>query len=295
MRMLYKYPQVEYPYARLLEENRRRGRADREFELIDALGEALAAGRYFDVFVEYAKADAGRHPLPDHGLQPRSRAGRAAHPAADLVSQHLVVGLSAPSGPCSRPTGATVVRTTHRHLGERWWYLDDRAARAGAAVHRERDQLRAALRRAERRPVRQGRLSRGGRRRPCRPGQSRPAGLEGGGPLPRDGRAGRIARRSEPGSPMRRSTIRSATSTRSSSGGWPRPMSSTGRFSRRASDDDQRRVQRQAYAGLALDQAVLSLQRRALARRRPGRSGAAGRAAPGPQRRAGGTSTTSTS
>src|SRR6266571_5367236 len=57
MRMLYKYPQVEYPYARLVEENRRRDRTEREFELIDALGEAFRQGRYFDVFVEYAKAD----------------------------------------------------------------------------------------------------------------------------------------------------------------------------------------------------------------------------------------------
>ena len=56
MRMLYKYPQVEYPYRLLLEENRRRGRASPEFELIDAIGGAFTEGRYFDVFIEYAKA-----------------------------------------------------------------------------------------------------------------------------------------------------------------------------------------------------------------------------------------------
>ena len=43
MRMLYKYPQVAYPYAFLVEENRRRDRTAREFELIDALG-GLPAG-----------------------------------------------------------------------------------------------------------------------------------------------------------------------------------------------------------------------------------------------------------
>ncbi|MBI3360597.1 MAG: glucosidase [Chloroflexi bacterium] len=55
MKMLYKYPQAEFPYARLVEENRRRGREAPEFELIDTglFGES----RYFDVFVEYAKAD----------------------------------------------------------------------------------------------------------------------------------------------------------------------------------------------------------------------------------------------
>jgi len=51
---LYKYPQAEYPYAHLLEENRRRGAAAPEYELIDT--GIFDGGRYFDVFVEYAKA-----------------------------------------------------------------------------------------------------------------------------------------------------------------------------------------------------------------------------------------------
>ena len=51
---LYKYPQAEYPYARLVEENRQRGRGDREFELVDT--GIFDGGRYFDVTVEYAKA-----------------------------------------------------------------------------------------------------------------------------------------------------------------------------------------------------------------------------------------------
>jgi hypothetical protein len=54
MRALYKYPQAEYPYRRLLEENARRGRRDREFELADS--GAFDGGRYFDVQAEYAKA-----------------------------------------------------------------------------------------------------------------------------------------------------------------------------------------------------------------------------------------------
>ena len=51
---LYKYPQAEYPYAHLLDENRRRGAAAPEYELIDT--GIFDGGRYFDVFVEYAKA-----------------------------------------------------------------------------------------------------------------------------------------------------------------------------------------------------------------------------------------------
>ncbi|MDC7788771.1 glucosidase [Rhodoplanes sp. TEM] len=54
-RMLYKYPQAAFPYARLVAENRRRGRADREFELIDT--GVFDHDRYFDVTIEYAKAD----------------------------------------------------------------------------------------------------------------------------------------------------------------------------------------------------------------------------------------------
>jgi hypothetical protein len=54
MRMLYKYPQEEFPYARLVDENRRRGKGDPEFELVDT--GIFDGDRYFDVFVEYAKA-----------------------------------------------------------------------------------------------------------------------------------------------------------------------------------------------------------------------------------------------
>jgi hypothetical protein len=55
MKMLYKYPQAEFPYRSLIEENRRRGKFDPEYELIDT--GIFDGNRYFDVFVEYAKAD----------------------------------------------------------------------------------------------------------------------------------------------------------------------------------------------------------------------------------------------
>src|SRR5215813_3943789 len=54
MKYLYKYPQNEFPYARLVEENRRRGKRDLEFELINT--RIFDENRYFDIFVEYAKA-----------------------------------------------------------------------------------------------------------------------------------------------------------------------------------------------------------------------------------------------
>jgi hypothetical protein len=54
MKFLYKYPQTAFPYERLVEENRRRSRLEPEFELVHT--GCFDQDRYFDVFVEYAKA-----------------------------------------------------------------------------------------------------------------------------------------------------------------------------------------------------------------------------------------------
>ncbi|MBM5799925.1 MAG: glucosidase, partial [Cyanobacteria bacterium K_DeepCast_35m_m2_023] len=54
MRGLYKYPQTAFPYAQLVEENGRRSRDEDEYELVDT--GIFDHSRYFDVFVEYAKA-----------------------------------------------------------------------------------------------------------------------------------------------------------------------------------------------------------------------------------------------
>jgi len=54
LKMLYKYPQREFPYGQLLEENRKRGKHEAEYELLDT--GIFDDDRYFDVFVEYAKA-----------------------------------------------------------------------------------------------------------------------------------------------------------------------------------------------------------------------------------------------
>jgi hypothetical protein len=54
LKMLYKYPQLEFPYNRLVEENRKAGKLKPEFELLDT--GIFDENRYFDVFIEYAKA-----------------------------------------------------------------------------------------------------------------------------------------------------------------------------------------------------------------------------------------------
>jgi hypothetical protein len=56
LKHLYKYPQQAFPYARLVEENRRRDKHEAEFELLDT--GVFDADRYFDIVTEYAKSDA---------------------------------------------------------------------------------------------------------------------------------------------------------------------------------------------------------------------------------------------
>src|SRR5947209_422566 len=55
LKMLYKYPQRRFPYEQLRDESKRRGRHESEYELLDT--GIFDDNRYFDVFVEYAKAD----------------------------------------------------------------------------------------------------------------------------------------------------------------------------------------------------------------------------------------------
>ncbi|HUJ30945.1 MAG TPA: hypothetical protein VLY23_06660 [Candidatus Acidoferrum sp.] len=56
LKYLYKYPQAPFPYDQLIAENAKRTRQDPEYELVDT--GVFGQNRYFDVFVEYAKATA---------------------------------------------------------------------------------------------------------------------------------------------------------------------------------------------------------------------------------------------
>lgn len=55
MKMLYKYPQTAFPYQPLIDENQKRGKQEPEFELLDT--HIFDNNQYFDIFLEYAKAD----------------------------------------------------------------------------------------------------------------------------------------------------------------------------------------------------------------------------------------------
>src|SRR5262245_37398011 len=81
MKGLYKYPQAAYPYSDLVRTNGSRTRLDYEYELIDT--GVFDDNRYFDVFVEYAKAS------PDDILIRISVANRGPRPAKLDVLPHL--------------------------------------------------------------------------------------------------------------------------------------------------------------------------------------------------------------
>jgi hypothetical protein len=123
MKYLYKYPQAAYPYADLLETNRRRGRREMEYELLDT--GVFQDSRYFDVFVEYAKS------TPEDILV-RITAVNRGPDAADLHllptlwfrndwSQWIAESNRSPEKPhiqqVETRAGATAVTATHPLLG----------------------------------------------------------------------------------------------------------------------------------------------------------------------------------
>ncbi len=97
MKYLYKYPQAAYPYDDLVKTNRERGRGKPEYELLDT--GVFNEDRYFDVFVEYAKAGAERPGDQDQRGEPGARGGDAASVANAVVSQYVdVVGFGQQAG-----------------------------------------------------------------------------------------------------------------------------------------------------------------------------------------------------
>jgi hypothetical protein len=81
LKMLYKYPQSAYPYAQLVEENRKRGVNQPEFELLDS--GLFDQDKYFDVFMEYAKR------APDDVLMKITAWNRGGESAAISLLPHL--------------------------------------------------------------------------------------------------------------------------------------------------------------------------------------------------------------
>ncbi len=127
MRGLYRYPQAEYPYARLVEENRRRDRRQPEFELLDA---GVFDGGYFDVTVEYAKA------APDDVLIRITVANRGSEAATiDVLPTLWFRNTWAWEAGAPQPrlraaggrAGWQAIEAEHPTLGRRWLYCEGAA------------------------------------------------------------------------------------------------------------------------------------------------------------------------
>ena len=298
MKWLYKYPAGRVSRTRSSWTRTRAAAAtEPEFELLDT--GVFDDDRYFDVFVEYAKASAEDIAHPDHGREPRSR-GRRARPAADASGSATRWSW----GPaCKQPSlsrsdahdGVQTVVVDEDEFGRRYLYCD---GCAGAAVHRERDQRGAAVR-APRTPtpyVKDGIHDYvvHGDAAAVNPAAHR---HQGRGALPRDDPGRRTAGRSSLRLHRRadRGAVRPALR-----GGLRRAHRRGRRVLRRASSpqtltDDGAERDAAGVRRPAVEQAVLPLRRARLAGRRSRPARAAGRARARAATTTGRTSTTPTS
>ena len=127
LKMLYKYPQAEFPYADLAAVNGARGRSDPEYELLDT--GVFDGGRYFDVVVEYAKA-APEDLLMQVTVHNRGAEAAELHALPTLWFRHTwswAGGMERPSlGWITSLPGISAVWAEHAELGRRWFYADRR-------------------------------------------------------------------------------------------------------------------------------------------------------------------------
>ena len=121
MKFLYKYPQREYPYRDLIETNQKRSREEFEYELLDT--GVFDDDRYFDVFVEYAKAG------PEDILVRISVHNRGPEAARLRVMPTLWFRNTWSWGeddrkPSLRDAGPGAIQAMHHELGEYWLHCD---------------------------------------------------------------------------------------------------------------------------------------------------------------------------
>jgi hypothetical protein len=134
MKYLYKYPHAAFPYAALVEESLRRTRLDPEYELLDT--GIFDAHRYFDVFVEYAKAS------PEDVLVRITAVNRA----SEAATLHLLPtiwfrnrwswrpGVRKPRL-CASGAHANVIALDEPRYGQRWLICEGAGTAAGADEH----------------------------------------------------------------------------------------------------------------------------------------------------------------
>ncbi|MFD0686086.1 MGH1-like glycoside hydrolase domain-containing protein [Actinomadura fibrosa] len=122
MRFLYKYPQAPFPYNDLVSTNRARGRQEFEYELLDT--GVFEGGRYFDVFVEYAKA-APEDVLVEVTVANRGPDEAVLHVLPTLWFRNTWSWGGDPPRPLLRADGRGHVAAEHPELGGYHLYVDD--------------------------------------------------------------------------------------------------------------------------------------------------------------------------
>jgi len=125
MKYLYKYPQGAYPYADLVQTNRRRSRRELEYELIDT--GVFNENRYFDVFVEYAK-ESPEEILIRISVYNRGPDDAVLHLLPTLWFRNTWAWRSGTLKPSLRqvdgPAEAKTIAAYHAELGTRWLYSE---------------------------------------------------------------------------------------------------------------------------------------------------------------------------
>jgi hypothetical protein len=121
MKYLYKYPQQEFPYRDLLETNARRSREELEYELLDT--GVFDADRYFDVFVEYAKAEP-EDVLIRISAHNRGPETATVHLLPTLWFRNSWSGVQGATKPLLRKSANGTVVASHPELGERILYCE---------------------------------------------------------------------------------------------------------------------------------------------------------------------------
>jgi len=125
MKYLYKYPQAAYPYDDLVRTNRGRARTEPEYELLDT--GVFDQDRYFDVFVEYAKA-APEDILVDITVTNRGPETASLQLLPTLWFRNTWSWGGNDPRPLLRQTARGAVAVSHPELGERFFYADGSAA-----------------------------------------------------------------------------------------------------------------------------------------------------------------------
>ena len=125
MKHLYKYPQNQFPYRQLVEENRKRGKNDLEYELLDT--GIFDNNEYFDVLTEYAKAD-NEDILIKISISNRSLNTAPIHVLPTLWTRNLWSFVGMPEKPIIKKEtqkGQTFVSLKHIYVGSYHLYFEE--------------------------------------------------------------------------------------------------------------------------------------------------------------------------